>query len=201
MDTMIDGTSLAAITDFVRTLGSHNRYAALAGLRHCKVLVLSGDADRSRRSGTPRRSAAELPEAELIRADGAGHMVMLEQADLVTGHLVELVRSSADGETKWTAMVETALRARQAPRRCPWSARSCRPQRAGEQHRSPARSGRQPPAELDRVRLRQPEFPHARFHHRRPLVLAVRTAAHQLHQVAGDQVGLLNITMWPAPSA
>ena len=99
MDTMIDGTSLKAITDFVRTLGSHNRYAALAGLRHCKVLVLSGDADKL----TPFRHAeaivAELPDAELVRADGAGHMVMLEQADLVTDHLVELVRSCADGAT------------------------------------------------------------------------------------------------------
>jgi pimeloyl-ACP methyl ester carboxylesterase len=99
MDTMIDGTSLKTITDFVRTLGSHNRYAALAGLRHCKVLVLSGDADRL----TPFRHAeaivAELPDAELVRAEGAGHMVMLEQADLVTDHLVELVRSCADGAT------------------------------------------------------------------------------------------------------
>ena len=99
MDTMIEGTSLAAITDFVRTLGSHNRYAALAGLRHCKVLVLSGDADKLTPFRHAEAIAAELPDAELVRAEGAGHMVMLEQADLVTEHLVDLVRSCADGET------------------------------------------------------------------------------------------------------
>jgi pimeloyl-ACP methyl ester carboxylesterase len=99
METMIDGASLGAITDFVRTLGSHNRYAALAGLRHCKVLVLSGDADKLTPFRHAEAIAAELPDAELVRAGGAGHMVMLEQADLVTRHLVELVRDCADGQT------------------------------------------------------------------------------------------------------
>jgi release factor glutamine methyltransferase len=36
--------------------------------------------------------ADELPDAELVRAEGAGHMVMLEQHEFVTSHLVALVR-------------------------------------------------------------------------------------------------------------
>ncbi|GAA0595776.1 alpha/beta hydrolase [Kutzneria viridogrisea] len=104
MELMIDGTSVKAITDFVRTLGTHSRYAALAGLRHCRVLVLSGDRDRLTPFSHAEAIAAHLPDAELVLVEGAGHMVMLEQADLVTGHLAELVRgctSKSDGRGWW----------------------------------------------------------------------------------------------------
>jgi pimeloyl-ACP methyl ester carboxylesterase len=104
MESMIDGTSVQAITDFVRTLGTHSRYAALAGLRHCKVLVISGDTDRLTPFSHSEAMTAELPEAGLVRAEGAGHMVMLEQPELVTGHLIELVTSCIskdDGRRRW----------------------------------------------------------------------------------------------------
>ncbi|MBP2476210.1 pimeloyl-ACP methyl ester carboxylesterase [Crossiella equi] len=99
MDRMIDGTPVEVITDFLSTLETHNRYAALAGLRHCTVLVLGGDADRLTPYSHSEAIAAELPDAELVRAPDAGHMVMLEQADLVTGKLAELIRRCASGGT------------------------------------------------------------------------------------------------------
>jgi pimeloyl-ACP methyl ester carboxylesterase len=92
---MIAGTAVEVMTDFLRTLGEHDRFRALAGLRHCEVLVLGGDADRI----TPYRHtvalAAELPDAELVRLPGAGHLAPLELPRLVDEHLTALLRRCA----------------------------------------------------------------------------------------------------------
>ncbi|OLR90587.1 alpha/beta fold hydrolase [Actinokineospora bangkokensis] len=94
---MLDVTPVRVLADFIPTLGSHNRYAALAGLKHCRVLVLSGDEDRMTPFSHAERIAAELPDAQLVRAAGAGHCVMLERPDLVDDHLVTLLRECARG--------------------------------------------------------------------------------------------------------
>ncbi|MCS7482294.1 alpha/beta fold hydrolase [Umezawaea endophytica] len=95
MEKMINQTSVKVLTEFLETLGTHDRYRALAGLRHCEVLVISGDADRLTPFSHAERMAEEMPDGELVRAPGAGHMVMLEQPELVTGHLIGLIRRSA----------------------------------------------------------------------------------------------------------
>jgi pimeloyl-ACP methyl ester carboxylesterase len=94
---MLDVTSVPVLTHFLPSLGTHDRYAALAGLRHCEVLVLSGDEDRLTPFSHAERIAAELPNATLVRAAGAGHMVMLEQPELVSGELAALLRDCAGG--------------------------------------------------------------------------------------------------------
>lgn len=94
---MIDANPVRVLADFIDTLGTHNRYAALAGLKHTHVLVLSGDADRMTQFSHAERIAFELPDAELVRAPGAGHMVMLEQPQLVNDHLVMLLQQCAYG--------------------------------------------------------------------------------------------------------
>lgn len=103
MEDMIDGTSVSAVTDFLDTIGSHDRKAALAGLRHCDVVVLSGDSDKLTPFSHAEVIAEELPDADLVRASEAGHMVMLEQHELVTSHLAELARRATGkpGVTKW----------------------------------------------------------------------------------------------------
>jgi len=95
MEKMINQTTVKVLTEFLETLGTHNRYLALSGLRHCEVLVISGDADRLTPFSHAERMAEEMPDGELVRAPGAGHMVMLEQPELVTGHLIGLIRRSA----------------------------------------------------------------------------------------------------------
>jgi len=92
MDRMIAGISLEAMTSFLRTLGEHDRYRALAGLRHCDVLVMGGDADRVTPYTHTEALAAELPDAELVRVPGAGHLAPLEEPEFVNEHLVELIR-------------------------------------------------------------------------------------------------------------
>jgi pimeloyl-ACP methyl ester carboxylesterase len=94
---MIDVNPVRVLADFIDTLGTHNRYAALAGLKHTHVLVLSGDTDRMTQFSHAERIAFELPDAELVRAPGAGHMVMLEQPQLVNDHLVMLLQQCAYG--------------------------------------------------------------------------------------------------------
>ncbi|PRW63109.1 alpha/beta fold hydrolase [Actinopolyspora mortivallis] len=94
---MISGTSVETVTGFLETIGAHDRRAALAALRSCEVLVLGGDADRLTPFTHSETMAAELPEAELVRAPGAGHMVILERAELVTARLTGLVRRVAGG--------------------------------------------------------------------------------------------------------
>ena len=95
MDRMIASTTVEVVTDFLETIGSHDRKAALAGLRHCEVLVLSGDADKLTPFSHAEVIAGELPDAELVGVPSAGHMVMLEQNELVTEHLVGLIRRAA----------------------------------------------------------------------------------------------------------
>jgi pimeloyl-ACP methyl ester carboxylesterase len=101
---MLNVTSVPVLTNFLPALGTHNRYAALAGLRHCEVLVLSGDQDRLTPYSHAERIAAELPTATLVRAAGAGHMVMLEQPELVTGQLATLLRDCAGGAGRGRAL-------------------------------------------------------------------------------------------------
>ncbi len=97
---MLNVTPVRVLADFIETLGSHNRYAALAGLRECRVLVLSGDEDWMTPWSHAERIAAELPDSTLVRVRGAGHLVMLEQPEVVTGHLEVLLRECAGGSRR-----------------------------------------------------------------------------------------------------
>ncbi len=94
---MLDVTPVRVLADFIETLGSHNRYAALAGLQHCRVLVLGGDEDWMTPFSHAERINAELPDSQLVRVRGAGHMVMMEQPELVNEHLAALLRECARG--------------------------------------------------------------------------------------------------------
>jgi pimeloyl-ACP methyl ester carboxylesterase len=102
---MLDANPVRVLADYIDTLGTHNRYAALAGLKHTHVLVLSGDADRMTQYSHAERIALELPDAELVRVRGAGHLLMMEQPQLVNDHLVMLLQQCAygreNGRRRW----------------------------------------------------------------------------------------------------
>ncbi|WP_298178409.1 alpha/beta hydrolase [Saccharomonospora sp.] len=95
---MLGDTQVRQLAHFVDTLGSHNRYAALAGLKHTEVVVIGGDADRMTPFVHAERMAAELPGARLVRVEGAGHMVHLEEPTVVNRHLADLVRRCGGGD-------------------------------------------------------------------------------------------------------
>ncbi|MEN3263583.1 alpha/beta hydrolase [Pseudonocardia sp.] len=95
VDTMISTNAVDALTDFVDTVGSHDRIAALPALATCEVLVAAGDADRVIPVSHSDVIAAELPDATLVRFEGAGHLPMLEQPLAMDAALVDLLRRSA----------------------------------------------------------------------------------------------------------
>jgi pimeloyl-ACP methyl ester carboxylesterase len=89
--TMISANSVDALVDFLDTLNSHDRLAALPGLASADTVILTGEADRII---PPRHSeviAAELPDATLVELPGVGHMAMLEQPTAVNDTLAELL--------------------------------------------------------------------------------------------------------------
>jgi pimeloyl-ACP methyl ester carboxylesterase len=96
---MIRATSFEVMTDFLEEFGRHNRYAALAGLQHVKVLVLGTDGDRMIQYQHSEAIAAQLPQAELVQVPASGHVMMLEQPKLVNEHLLGLLSQCANAVT------------------------------------------------------------------------------------------------------
>lgn len=95
VDTMISANAVDALTDFVDTVGTHDRVAALPALASCEVLVAAGDADKVIPFSHSEVIAAELPDATLVRFTGVGHMPMLERPAAMDDALAELLRRSA----------------------------------------------------------------------------------------------------------
>jgi pimeloyl-ACP methyl ester carboxylesterase len=101
MNTMMRATSLEVMTDFLATFGAHNRYAALDGLQHVRALVLGAETDMLVQFEHSEAIAALLPDAELVRVPKSGHVTMLEQPELVNGHLLGLMeRCEASGRPR-----------------------------------------------------------------------------------------------------
>jgi pimeloyl-ACP methyl ester carboxylesterase len=92
VDRVIAETPLDAITSFANTLSTHDRKAALRGLSQCEVLVAAGTKDVMIPFSHSEVIAAELPRAELLPLEGAGHMAMLEQPSEFDAALLELLR-------------------------------------------------------------------------------------------------------------
>ncbi len=91
VDSMISANAVDALTDFVDTLGTHNRVAALPALSGCEVLVAAGDADEVIPFAHSERIAAELPHTTLVRLPGVGHLPMLERPEVIDGALADLL--------------------------------------------------------------------------------------------------------------
>jgi pimeloyl-ACP methyl ester carboxylesterase len=96
VDSVIAATPLDALSSFASTLSTHDRRAALAGLSQCQVLVIGGTLDRMIPYEHSELIAAELPDAELVGVQGAGHMAMLEQPGEFDAALLELLRRCTD---------------------------------------------------------------------------------------------------------
>jgi len=101
VDSMISANAVDALTDFVDTLGTHNRIAALPALAGCEVLVAAGDADALMPFRHSEVIAAELPGATLVRLPGVGHMPMLEQPEVIDAALADLIARSAEHLPTW----------------------------------------------------------------------------------------------------
>ena len=112
VDAMIGVNAVDALIDFVDTLNGHNRLAALPALATCEVLVVSGDADRVIPHAHSDVIAGELPDAELVRLPGVGHLPMLERPAEVDAALDGLLRRSVRGDRGGRGGVLRRLRGR-----------------------------------------------------------------------------------------
>jgi pimeloyl-ACP methyl ester carboxylesterase len=92
---MINATSFEVVVDFVATFGTHDRYAALAGLQYTKALVIGTDGDLLIPYQSAEAIAALLPDVELVRVAEAGHVPMLEHPNLINEHLLVFLAKCA----------------------------------------------------------------------------------------------------------
>lgn len=92
VETMTAHCPVDVIGEFYDTFTDHDKLAALDVLRGVEVLVVVGSSDLMTPQQHSRAIAEALPDAQLLVVEGAGHMVQLERAPLVTLHLRALLR-------------------------------------------------------------------------------------------------------------
>jgi len=81
---MIERTPVEVLVEFYDTFVTHDKLKAIEVLRRVEVLILVGSKDLVTPPDHSRAMAEFLPEASLVVVEGAGHMVLLERAALVT---------------------------------------------------------------------------------------------------------------------
>lgn len=88
---MMHSTPVATMVGFLHALEVHDESAALATLATIPTLVACGDHDLLTPPGYSRAMAATLWDCELVIVPGAGHLVQLEDPDVIDEALVRLV--------------------------------------------------------------------------------------------------------------
>lgn len=95
VERMTAATPVDVIADFYDTFTEHDKLAALDVLRGVPTVVIVGSDDVITPAAHSRVIADALPDAQLVELEGAGHMVQLERAQMVTLHLKALVKRAA----------------------------------------------------------------------------------------------------------
>jgi pimeloyl-ACP methyl ester carboxylesterase len=75
----------------LHALEVHDEVAALPTLAKVPTLIASGDRDLLTPMEQSQEMAAQLPNSELVIVSGAGHLVQLEQPEVINEALVRLV--------------------------------------------------------------------------------------------------------------
>jgi len=92
---LLDATPIDVVAEFYPAFSAHDKAAALAALDGIPVLVLAGTKDLLTPPEYSEAIAAELPGAELVLVQDAGHLVMLERPETVDHRLAALLRQAA----------------------------------------------------------------------------------------------------------
>jgi pimeloyl-ACP methyl ester carboxylesterase len=88
---MMHDTPIATLVGFLHALEVHEERQALTTLAKIPSLIVCGDRDLLTPNEYSEAMAAELPKSELVIVSGAGHLVQLEQPEIVDDALVRLV--------------------------------------------------------------------------------------------------------------
>lgn len=94
---MINATPIDVLADFYPALSDHDAFGALDALNGTETLVLVGAQDLLTPAEHSRQLVKGIPGAELEVLDPGGHLVMLERADDVNSHLIDLLERVARG--------------------------------------------------------------------------------------------------------
>ncbi len=90
-ESMMHDTSVHTLVGFLHALEVHDETEGLQSLAKIPTLVACGDRDLLTPKEYSQQMAAALPKSELVIAQGAGHLVQLEQPELIDDALVRLV--------------------------------------------------------------------------------------------------------------
>lgn len=88
---MMHNTSMRTTVEFLHALEVHDEAGALPVLEKVPALIACGDRDLLTPLAKSEAMARQLPKSELVIAEGAGHMVHMEQPELINDALVHLV--------------------------------------------------------------------------------------------------------------
>jgi pimeloyl-ACP methyl ester carboxylesterase len=88
---MMHDTPVATLVEFLHALEVHDESAALPTLAKVPTLIACGDHDLLTPMEHSQIMAAALPKSELVIVPGAGHLVQLEQPEVIDDALVHLV--------------------------------------------------------------------------------------------------------------
>jgi pimeloyl-ACP methyl ester carboxylesterase len=77
-------TPLPVVADFYPEFGAHDGRKGLPALRQVPVVVIGGAQDNLTPIARSEALAAQLPNAEFVRLDPSGHLVMIERPAEVT---------------------------------------------------------------------------------------------------------------------
>ncbi len=91
VEAMTAHTPVDVIAEFYDTFTTHDKLKALDVLRALPVVVVVGSEDVLTPVDHSRVMADALPDAELVVVEGCGHMVQLEQPEVVTRRLLDLL--------------------------------------------------------------------------------------------------------------
>ncbi|MFK8847365.1 alpha/beta fold hydrolase [Streptomyces sp. Ac-502] len=92
---MIEATPIDVVAEFFPAFAVHDKTEALVAFDPVPALVLAGDRDLITPSDHSDAIAGLLPGAESVCEAGAGHLVMLERPEVVSGHLETLIERAA----------------------------------------------------------------------------------------------------------
>ncbi|MBK7722567.1 MAG: alpha/beta hydrolase [Austwickia sp.] len=117
---MIVGTRMDTISAFMPRFSAHDKREALAAYRGTEALVLNGTRDKLCPPDHSAEIVRQLPGAEHVVVQEAGHIIMLEHPQLVNEQLMALVQRShrhpaEAGSYDLDALVSGAGRSAQGP--------------------------------------------------------------------------------------
>lgn len=88
---MMHDTPITTLVEFLHALEVHDETAGLTTLRKVPTLIACGDHDLLTPMEYSQEMAVALPKSELVIVGGAGHLVQLENPEIIDEALVRLV--------------------------------------------------------------------------------------------------------------